>query len=57
MPGVEENQHQIGQIDDALARKMPSHPDNAALQVPISLDWYAKWEQKAAQMYQDMLTE
>ena len=49
--------YEIGQIDDALARKMPSHPDNAALQVPISLEWYAKWEQKASQMYQDMLTE
>jgi putative spermidine/putrescine transport system substrate-binding protein len=49
--------YEIGQIDDALARKMPSHPDNAALQVPINLEWYAKWEDKAAQMYQDMLTE
>ncbi len=49
--------YELGTIDDALARKMPSHPDNAALQVAISLDWYAKWEQKAAQLYQDMLTE
>lgn len=47
----------IGKIDDALARAMPSHPDNAKLQVPVSLEWYAKWEQKAAAMYQDMLTE
>lgn len=49
--------YEIGKIDDALARAMPSHPDNAKLQVPVSLAWYAKWEQKAAAMYQDMLTE
>ena len=49
--------YEIGQIDEALARKMPSHPDNAKLQVPISLEWYAKWEQKASEMYQEMLTE
>ena len=30
---------------------------NAAMQVPVSLEWYAKWEQKAAEMYQEMLTE
>lgn len=49
--------YEIGQIDEELARKMPSHPDNAAMQVPVSLEWYAKWEQKASAMYQDMLTE
>ncbi len=49
--------YEIGQIDEELAKKMPSHPDNAKLQVPINLEWYAKWEQKAAAMYQDMLTE
>lgn len=49
--------YEIGKIDEALARAMPSHPDNAALQVPVSLAWYAKWEQKAAEMYQEMLTE
>lgn len=49
--------YEIGKIDDKLARQMPSHPDNAALQLPVSLDWYAKYEQKAAAMYQDMLTE
>ena len=49
--------YDLGVIDDALARQMPSHPDNAKLQLPISLDWYAKWEQKASALYQDMLTE
>ena len=49
--------YEIGQIDEAMARKMPSHPDNAKLQLPINLEWYAKYEQKAAALYQDMLTE
>ncbi len=49
--------YEIGKIDDKMARMMPSHPDNAAMQLPVSLAWYAKWEQKAAAMYQDMLTE
>ncbi|MEZ5924801.1 MAG: ABC transporter substrate-binding protein [Hyphomicrobiaceae bacterium] len=49
--------YEIGKIDDALARKMPSHPDNAKLQLPLSLEWYAKWEQKASALYQEMLTE
>lgn len=49
--------YEIGQIDAALARAMPSHPDNAKLQLPINLAWYAEFEQKAAAMYQDMLTE
>ena len=49
--------YEIGKIDDKLARMMPSHPDNAKLQLPVSLDWYAEFEQKAAAMYQDILTE
>ncbi|MBO6562529.1 MAG: ABC transporter substrate-binding protein [Nisaea sp.] len=49
--------YEIGKIDEAMARAMPSHPENAKLQLPISLAWYAKWEQKAAAMYQEMLTE
>lgn len=49
--------YEIGKIDDKLARMMPSHPDNARLQLPVALGWYADWEQKAAAMYQDMLTE
>lgn len=49
--------YELGTIDDALARRMPSHPDNAKLQLPINLDWYEKYEQKAAALYQEMLTE
>lgn len=49
--------YEIGKIDEKLARAMPSHPDNAKLQLPVSLDWYSKFEQDAAAMYQDMLTE
>ncbi len=28
-----------------------------AMQLPISLEWYEEWEQIAAEMYQEMLTE
>ena len=47
----------IDKIDDAAARALPSHPDNTAKQLPISLDWYSKWETIAAEKYQNMLTE
>ncbi len=46
-----------GVIDAATAALLPSSPANAALQLPISLDWYAKWETRADEMYQEMLTE
>ena len=49
--------YEIGKISDDLARAMPSHPDNAKLQLPVDLAWYSKFEQDAAAMYQDMLTE
>jgi putative spermidine/putrescine transport system substrate-binding protein len=49
--------YSLGKIDDAVARSLPSHPDNAAMQLPIDIAWYAKWETKAAEMYQEMLTE
>lgn len=49
--------YEIGAISDELARAMPSHPDNAALQLPVDLVWYGKFEQQAAAMYQDMMTE
>ncbi|WP_425406675.1 ABC transporter substrate-binding protein [Hwanghaeella sp.] len=44
-------------IDKEVAKTLPSHPDNAKLQVPVSIEWYAKWETIAAEMYQEMLTE
>ena len=46
-----------GVIDAATAAGLPSSPANAAKQVPVSLEWYAKWETIAAEMYQEMLTE
>ncbi|SNR72909.1 polyamine ABC transporter substrate-binding protein [Puniceibacterium sediminis] len=46
-----------GVIDAATAAALPSSPENAALQLPISLEWYAEWETIAAEMYQEMLTE
>jgi len=49
--------YDLGIISDDVARALPSHPDNAKLQLPVSLEWYAANQQKAAAMYQDMLTE
>ena len=49
--------YDLGTIDEATAKALPSHPDNAVLQLPVSLEWYAKWETIAAEMYQEMLTE
>ena len=49
--------YDTGKIDEALARKLPSHPDNAGNLLPINQEWYAKWEKTASEMYQDMMTE
>jgi len=49
--------YKTGQIPADIAASLPSSPENAALQVPVSLEWYAKWESVAAEMYQEMLTE
>ena len=49
--------YEVATVDAALLKALPSHPDNAALQLPVSLEWYAKWETRAAEMYQEMLTE
>jgi putative spermidine/putrescine transport system substrate-binding protein len=52
--------YSLGIIDDALARSLPSHPDNAAQQLATSaesLEWYINYDKKASAMFQDMLTE
>ena len=49
--------YDLGIIDDAVAARLPSHPDNAKLQLVVDNDWYAKWEKVASAKYQDMLTE
>jgi putative spermidine/putrescine transport system substrate-binding protein len=49
--------YDTGEIDAATAAMLPSSPENAALQLPVSLEWYAEWETVAAEMYQEMLTE
>lgn len=49
--------YDTGVIDADTAALLPSSPDNAALQLPVSLEWYAEWETIAAEMYQEMLTE
>ena len=49
--------YDVAEVDEAILKALPSHPDNAALQLPVSLEWYAEWETIAAEMYQEMLTE
>ncbi len=49
--------YETGTITPEVAAILPSSPENAALQLPIDLDWYGEWETIAAEMYQDMLTE
>ncbi|MDF1750039.1 MAG: ABC transporter substrate-binding protein [Alphaproteobacteria bacterium] len=49
--------YDLGTIDEATARALPSYPENAAKQLPINLAWYEKWEAIAAEKYQEMLTE
>ena len=48
---------ETGEIDAATAATLPSSPENASKQLPISLEWYAKWETIAAEKYQAMMTE
>ena len=49
--------YELGTIDAAYAKKLPSSPENAAKQIPINLDWYIKNEARAAELYNNMLTE
>ena len=49
--------YELGLIDDRTARALPSHPDNARLQLRMSTAWYAKNAQKATALFQDMMTE
>lgn len=49
--------YETGEITPEMAAMLPSSPENAALQLPVSLEWYAKWETIANEMYQEMLTE
>ncbi|WP_172292891.1 polyamine ABC transporter substrate-binding protein [Pseudoruegeria sp. HB172150] len=49
--------YDTGEITAEVAAGLPSSPDNAAMQLPISLEWYAEWEIVAAEKYAEMLTE
>jgi len=49
--------YDLGTIDTAYAKRLPSYADNAAKQIAIDLDWYIKNEARAAELYQNMLTE
>ena len=49
--------YELGLMEDARARQMPSHPDNAKHQLTLKTAWYAKWRTIAAEMYTEMMTE
>ncbi|MCB1340689.1 MAG: ABC transporter substrate-binding protein [Pseudooceanicola sp.] len=49
--------YETGEISPELAATLPSSPENVAKQLPISLEWYIKWETRATEMFQEMLTE
>src|SRR5699024_6799766 len=49
--------YELGLIEEEFAKTLPSYPANLKKQLPINLDWYAKWETIAAEKYQAMLTE
>ncbi|HUH41173.1 MAG TPA: ABC transporter substrate-binding protein [Castellaniella sp.] len=49
--------YQGGLISDAVAKTLPSSPDNAAKQITLNIEWYEQNEKKAAAMYQDMMME
>ena len=46
-----------GAIEPAYAKRLPTHPDNAAKQLPLDQAWYMKFEPAAAAAYQNMVTE
>jgi putative spermidine/putrescine transport system substrate-binding protein len=48
--------YDLGTIDQAYAKRLPSYPANAAVQLPVNIAWYAKYEAQASQAYQNMLT-
>jgi putative spermidine/putrescine transport system substrate-binding protein len=49
--------YDLGLIDEAYAKTLPSYPANTQKQLRIDLDWYIKHEKAAAEAYQNMLTE
>lgn len=49
--------YDLGTIEPGYAKQLPSHPENAAKQLTIDLDWYIKFEERASAAYQNMLTE
>jgi putative spermidine/putrescine transport system substrate-binding protein len=49
--------YELGTIDAAYAKKLPSYPENAANQLTVNLDWYIKFEAQAAAAYENMLSE
>jgi putative spermidine/putrescine transport system substrate-binding protein len=49
--------YDLGIIPADYATTLPSSPVNIAKQFPIDDDWYMKFDQKASQAYQNMMTQ
>jgi putative spermidine/putrescine transport system substrate-binding protein len=49
--------YDLGVIDPAYAKRLPSYPANAAKQLTLDVNWYMKFEASATAAYQNMLTE
>jgi putative spermidine/putrescine transport system substrate-binding protein len=49
--------YELGLMEDARARQMPSHPENAKHQMTLSTEWYSRWRTIASEMYTEMMTE
>lgn len=48
--------YEVGVISPEEAKLLPSSPANGKLQLPIDTEWYIKYEAKASEAYQNMLT-
>jgi putative spermidine/putrescine transport system substrate-binding protein len=49
--------YDIGSIPADYAATLPSSPSNVARQFVIDDGWYMKFDQKASQAYQNMMTQ
>jgi len=49
--------YELGLIDPARAKLLPSYPANAAKQLTLDVNWYMKFQVPATAAYQNMLTE
>jgi putative spermidine/putrescine transport system substrate-binding protein len=49
--------YDLGKIDDATARALPSHPNNVPMMLSVQLDWYAEHRTEALELYMELMSE